>query len=155
MDSRVYEFASLWRRFLADYIDTFITMAPFAIPVYFLFNEDTFFENPFKFIGLILYSVLAMMLVGYFYRSLLEGIWGKTIGKKICGIVVLKDDFMKCNISKGLLRNLMRIVDIFFFYYWVGLVSIVGTIKWQRLGDIVAGTVVVRDHTKPITKPQT
>jgi len=146
MDLREYEFASLWSRFLADYIDTIITIAPFAVPIYFIFNEDTFFDNPFKFLGLILYSMLAMLLVGYFYRSLLEGIWGKTIGKKICGIVVLKDDFTKCNISKGLLRNLMRIVDIFFFYYLVGLVSIVGTMKWQRLGDIVAGTVVVRNH---------
>ncbi len=145
INSREYEFASLWRRFLADCIDTFITMAPLALPVYFLFKEDTFFDNPFQFFALIFSSMLMMMLVCYFYRSLLEGILGKTIGKKICGIVVLKDDFTKCNISKGLLRNLIRIVDLF-FYYWVAVVSIVGTMKWQRLGDIVAGTVVVRDH---------
>ena len=138
-----YEFASLWRRFLADWIDTFITMAPFAVPAYFLFKEDVFFDNPFRFFALILFLMLAMMLVCYFYRSLLEGIWGKTVGKKICGIVVLKDDFTKCDIPKGLLRNLLRIVDLF-FYYWVGVVSIVATMKWQRLGDIVAETVVVR-----------
>ncbi|MEW6003195.1 MAG: RDD family protein [Nitrospirota bacterium] len=145
IDLREYEFASLWRRFLADSIDTFITMAPLALPVYFIFKEDTFFDNPFQSFALIFSSMLTMMLVGYFYRSLLEGVWGKTIGKKICGIIVLKDDFTKCNISKGFLRNLMRIVDLF-FYYWVAVVSIVGTMKWQRLGDIVAGTVVVRDH---------
>ncbi len=145
MDSRDYEFASLWRRFLADYIDTLITSAPFIVPVYLLLKEETFLDNPFQFFGLILYSMLAMLLVGFFYRSLLEGIWGKTIGKKIGRIIVLKDDFTKCNISKGLLRNLMRIVDVFFFYYLVGVVSIVGTMKWQRLGDIVAETVVVRD----------
>jgi len=145
MDLREYQFASLWRRFLADSIDTLITMAPFVAPVCFLFTGDAFFDNPFQFLGLLFLSMLAMMLACYFYRSLLEGIWGRTIGKKICGIVVLKDDFTKCNISKALLRNLMRIVDLF-FYYWVGVVSIVGTMKWQRLGDIVAGTVVVRDH---------
>ncbi|MGZ3537456.1 MAG: RDD family protein [Thermodesulfobacteriota bacterium] len=138
-----YEFASLWRRFLADWIDTFITTTPFAVPAYFLFKEDVFFDNPFRFFALILLSMLAMLLVCYFYRSLLEGIWGKTVGKKICGIVVLKDDFTKCDIPKGLLRNLLRIVDLF-FYYWVGVVSIVATMKWQRLGDIVAETVVVR-----------
>lgn len=145
IDLREYEFASLWRRFLADCIDTFITMAPLALPVYFLFKEDTFFDNPFQSFALIFSSMLTMMLVGYFYHSLLEGIWGKTIGKKICGIIVLKDDFTKCNIPKGLLRNLIRIVDLF-FYYWVAVVSIVATMKWQRLGDIVAGTVVVRDR---------
>jgi uncharacterized RDD family membrane protein YckC len=34
----------------------------------------------------------------------------------------------------------------FFFYYLVGVVSMAGTMKWQRLGDIVAETIVVRDH---------
>ena len=145
IELREYEFASLWRRFLADCIDTVITMAPLALPVYFLFKEDTFFDNPFQSFALIFSSILTMMLVGYIYHSLLEGIWGKTIGKKICGIIVLGDDFTKCNIPKGLLRNLMRIVDLF-FYYWVAVVSIVATMKWQRLGDIVAGTVVVRDR---------
>jgi len=145
MDSKEYEFASLWRRFLANYIDTLTTMAPFAAPVYFLFKDDTFFDNPFRFFALFLFSMVSMVLVSYFYYSLLEGIWGKTIGKKICGIVVLKDNFTKCTISKGLLRNLLRIVD-FFFYYLVGVVSMAGAMKWQRLGDIVAETVVVRDH---------
>jgi uncharacterized RDD family membrane protein YckC len=145
IDSKEYEFASLWRRFLANYVDTLILMAPFAAPVYFLFKQDTFFDNPFRFFALILFSMLSMILVSYFYYSLLEGIWGKTIGKKICGIVVLKDNFTKCTISKGLLRNLLRIVD-FFFYYLVGVVSVAGTMKWQRLGDIVAETIVVRDH---------
>ncbi len=138
-----YEFASLWRRFLADWVDTLITMAPFAVPTYLLFEEESFFDNPFRFFALVLFLMSAMLLVCYFYRSLLEGIWGKTVGKKICGIVVLKEDFTKCDIPKGLLRNLMRIADLF-FYYWVGVVSIVATMKWQRLGDIVAGTVVVR-----------
>lgn len=145
VDLRDYEFASLWRRFLADFIDTFITMAPLALPVYFLFKKDAFFDNPFQSFALIFSSMLTMMVVSYFYRSLSEGIWGKTVGKKICGIVVLKEDFTKCDIPKGLLRNLMRIVDLF-FYYWVAVVAIVATIKWQRLGDIVAGTVVVKDH---------
>jgi uncharacterized RDD family membrane protein YckC len=63
----------------------------------------------------------------------------------ICGTVVLKENFTKCTLSNGLLRNLLRIVD-FFFYYGVGLVSTVATMKWQRLGDIVAETVAVRDH---------
>jgi uncharacterized RDD family membrane protein YckC len=120
-------------------------MAPFAAPVYLLFTNDAFFDNPFRFFALALLSMLSMLVVGCFYFSLLEGIWGKTIGKKICGIVVLKDTFTKCTLSKGFLRNLLRIVD-FFFYYGVGLVSAVATMKWQRLGDIVAETVVVRDH---------
>ncbi len=152
MDSREYEFASLWRRFLANYIDTAILMVPFAAPAYLLFKDDAFFDNPFRLFALILFSTLVMTLVGYFYYSLLEGIWGKTIGKKICGIVVLKDNFTKCTLSKGLLRNLLRVVD-FLFYYGVGLITAVATMKWQRLGDIVAETVVVRDRRASETIP--
>src|SRR4030067_1107613 len=89
-----------------------------------------------------------MMVLGIFlYHSLLEGTWGKTIGKKICGIVDLKEDFTKCTIGRGFLRNLMRIVDNF-FYYLVGVVAMAGTMRWQRLGDLVAGTVVIRDKRR-------
>lgn len=84
----------------------------------------------------------------FFYHSLLEGLWGKTVGKKICGILVLTEEFEKCTLLKGFLRNLLRIIDAF-FYYLVAAVSMAGTMKWQRLGDIVAGTVVVRDMRKP------
>ena len=152
VDSKEYEFASLWRRYLANYIDTAILTAPFAAPLYLLFKNDAFFDNPFRFFALAFLSMLSMLVVGFLYFSLLEGIWGKTIGKKICGIVVLKDNFTKCTLSKGFLRNLLRIVD-FFFYYGVGLVTAVATMKWQRLGDIVAETVVVRDHRAPENLP--
>jgi len=152
LDSREVEFASLWRRFLANYIDMAILMAPFAVSLYLLFRKDAFFDNPFRFFALTLLSVLSMLAIGFLYFSLLEGTWGTTIGKKVCGIVVLKDNFTKCTLSRGFLRNLLRIVD-FFFYYGVGLVTAVATMKWQRLGDIVAETVVVRDYQAPETIP--
>ena len=61
--------------------------------------------------------------------------------------MVLKDDFSKCGLLAGFLRNVMRIADNF-FYYLVGIISMSGTLKWQRLGDIVAETVVVREKKK-------
>jgi uncharacterized RDD family membrane protein YckC len=147
IDTRDYEFASLFRRFLAKSIDFFLFIIPACIPLYFVLKDDLFFENPFKFIGLFFYSFGMMVLGIFLYHSLLEGTWGKTIGKKICGIVVLKEDFTKCTIGRGFLRNLMRIVDNF-FYYLVGVVAMAGTMKWQRLGDLVAGTVVIRDKRR-------
>ncbi|MBI1811374.1 MAG: RDD family protein [Nitrospirae bacterium] len=86
-----------------------------------------------------------LILGNLIYHWLLEGIYGKTLGKKLCGIIVLKDDFTKCGLLSGFLRNILRIADNF-FYYLVGLISMTGTLKWQRLGDIVAGTVVVRER---------
>jgi uncharacterized RDD family membrane protein YckC len=57
---------------------------------------------------------------------------------------VLKADFTPCGLSAGFLRNLLRIADAF-FYYLVAAISLAGTVKWQRIGDLVADTVVVRD----------
>ena len=53
-------------------------------------------------------------------------------------------DFTPCGLSAGFLRNLLWIVDAF-FYYLVAAISLAGTSKWQRLGDLVAETVVMRD----------
>jgi uncharacterized RDD family membrane protein YckC len=57
--------------------------------------------------------------------------------------MVLKADFTACGIGAGFLRNLLRIIDSF-FYYLVAAVSLAGTLKWQRLGDLAAETVVVK-----------
>jgi uncharacterized RDD family membrane protein YckC len=137
------EFASLFRRFTAKFIDTVVVILPPALVLPYLFTRTGFWSNPVTIIITILVAAGYFLAGGFLYHSLLEGIYGKTLGKKICGIIVLKDDFTKCGILAGFLRNLMRMVDSF-FYNLVGVISIAGTMKWQRLGDIVAGTVVVR-----------
>jgi len=147
IDSKEFEFASLFRRSLAWIIDFLIITIPATAPFYFILKEGFLPENPFHYFGLFFYSMSVMFLGGFLYHSLLEGLWGKTIGKNICGIIVLKEDFSKCTVGRGFLRNLMWIVDGF-FYYLVAAVAMAGTMKWQRLGDLVAGTVVVRDKRR-------
>jgi uncharacterized RDD family membrane protein YckC len=144
VDAREYEFGSLFRRALAMSIDFLIVAIPAVVPFYFVLKNDFLSENPFQYMGLAIFSVTVIFLGNFLYHSLLEGLWGKTIGKKLCSIVVLKDDFSKCTVGRGFLRNVMRIVDGF-FYYLVAAVAMAGTMKWQRLGDLVAGTVVVRE----------
>jgi uncharacterized RDD family membrane protein YckC len=73
----------------------------------------------------------------------MEGVWGRTVGKWVCGIMVLKDNFTRCSMGQAFLRNLLRILDMM-FYRFVSFVSIGATLKWQRVGDLAAGTVVVR-----------
>jgi uncharacterized RDD family membrane protein YckC len=136
-------FASVFRRFLAHTIDTLIVTLPFGIFGYLIFKQGFPPENPLKFIGLIFVALGGMVLFKFLYFSFLEGLWGKTAGKWICGIMVLRDDFTRCSLGRAFLRNLLRIVDAM-FYYFVALISIGATLKWQRLGDLAAGTVVVR-----------
>lgn len=139
---RVY-FASVFRRFLAHTIDSVIVSLPLAIAGLVIAIRPFPPDDPFMFVGLVVIAIVGFLLWVYLYYSLFEGLWGWTPGKWICGIKVLRDNFAKCGLGRAFLRNLVRVVDAM-FYYFVALVSIGATLKWQRLGDIAAGTVVVR-----------
>jgi uncharacterized RDD family membrane protein YckC len=142
-DAASYEFASLFRRFIAQLLDSVLLLLPPAAAAAVFFPFKDFPQNPFA-VMLVLFSMVIYFFIGGFlYHSLLEGLLGQTLGKKLCGITVLKADFTECTLSAGFLRNLMRLVDAF-FYYLAAAVAMAATLKWQRIGDIVAETVVVR-----------
>jgi uncharacterized RDD family membrane protein YckC len=87
-------------------------------------------------------AVSVILLVGFLYYWLLEGLAGATLGKAIAGIQVRQADGGKCGLRPALLRNLLRIVDAIPLYL-VGFLVAVFSKRRQRLGDHVAGTVVV------------
>lgn len=81
---------------------------------------------------------------GYFvFGEVARG--GRTPGKRAIGIRVVRDDGSRVGLADSLIRNFLRIVDALPGSYAVGMVSVLTTRKHKRLGDIVAGTVVVRD----------
>ena len=88
---------------------------------------------------------VGIIIAGFtlFYAFLLEGYWGQTIGKKVVGIVVVKEDGSKCTYEASIIRNLLRIVDSFPQLYVIGFISIAMSDKSQRVGDRLANTVVV------------
>ncbi len=141
-----YEFASLFRRFSAMMIDKLILLIPPGIVVArFMHRLDDFAGDPVQFL-LPIFSAVALFLGGGFlYHSFLEGLYGQTLGKKICGIRVVKADFSPCGLPAGFLRNILRIVDVF-FYYLVAVIALAASLKWQRIGDLVADTVVVKEN---------
>ncbi len=140
-----YEFASLFRRFLATIIDNLALLLPPSIMLALLLPKpEDIAGHPFRFLFMMFSVVVLFFIGGYLYHSLLEGLYGQTLGKKLCRIRVLKADFTPCGLPEGFLRNLLRIADAF-FYYLVAAISLAGTFKWQRVGDLVADTVVVRD----------
>jgi uncharacterized RDD family membrane protein YckC len=143
-DKEHYEFASLFRRSLAYFIDTLVILIPAALVIAWLVAMEEIPWNPVQFMFMVLYTAAWYLFGGFLYHTFLEGLFGATLGKKICGIRVLKADFTPCGIVAGFLRNLLRIFDSF-FYYLVGAVALAGTLKWQRLGDRAADTVVVRN----------
>ena len=91
------------------------------------------------------------MLIGMFvlewgYSTLFEAFWrGQTPGKRIFGLRVLKDAGYPIGFYDSVLRNLLRAADILPIGYGAGLVCMTASRRLQRIGDLAAGTIVVRD----------
>lgn len=88
--------------------------------------------------------VLILMFAPLGYWVLLEGIWGKTVGKMITGLKVVMEDGSPITPMAAVIRNLVRIIDIIPFFYVVGAIFVMATDKKQRLGDRVANTIVIK-----------
>ena len=94
-----------------------------------------------------LYGVLVLLTfaMSWSYFVLLEWLWqGQTIGKRMYGLRVIRDDGAPAGFLAVLIRNLLRLVDFLPAFYGLGLLTVIVTSRSQRLGDIAAGTYVVR-----------
>lgn len=90
--------------------------------------------------------VLAGFALMYGYFAAFEALWnGQTPGKRLVGLRVIGVTGRPITPMDAILRNLLRIVDSFPVIYAVGIVSVFLTERSQRLGDLVAGTVVVHE----------
>jgi uncharacterized RDD family membrane protein YckC len=85
-----------------------------------------------------------MWLLWLIYFTYFEGTSGQTIGKKFTHIKVIKEDGSKCDFGSALVRNILRIIDHLPFLYILGIILIAATEKKQRLGDMLAKTLVVK-----------
>jgi uncharacterized RDD family membrane protein YckC len=82
------------------------------------------------------------------YYAAFEALWnGQTPGKRWAGIRVMKETGRPINAFEAVARNLMRIIDMLPFVvpYGAGIVTMLVNSKNRRLGDLVAGTLVVHE----------
>ncbi len=68
---------------------------------------------------------------------------GATPGKRALGLMVVRDDGAPCTLGPALTRNLLRFADFLPLFYFGGLVAMLSNRQFKRLGDFVAGTLVV------------
>lgn len=93
-----------------------------------------------------------LLFWGYFF--VFEGLWnGQTPGKRAQGIRVVRADGQPVGWTHVVVRNLLRLVDLLPGFYAVGAMTILLTRRDQRLGDLAAGTVVIRERKAPIPRP--
>jgi len=84
--------------------------------------------------------------LGYF--ALFETFWsGQTLGKRWMKLRVIRDDGRPITFFEAFVRNLMRLLDFMPTSYAVGVVSIILSPNSKRIGDYVAGTVVVKERS--------
>lgn len=88
--------------------------------------------------------LILFFLLEWFYPVLFEmSASGATPGKRAMGLRVLMDDGMPVSLQASVLRNLLRVVDFLPFAYAAGVLAMLLRHDFKRLGDIVAGTLVV------------
>lgn len=152
-----YEVAGLGSRFIALLIDSLIqTVVMIAVFVAFalgaallgattrrLFGGDTTLVAV---LGVAL-AVLLVFVVTWGYFVVFELAWnGQTPGKRAAGIRVLTARGEPITLVHAFVRNLVRIVDYLPTSYMVGAAVILATRRAQRLGDLAAGTIVVKER---------
>ena len=93
--------------------------------------------------------IFAGFSVYYGYFAFFEAVWnGQTPGKRYVHIRVIKESGRPINAYEAITRNLLRIIDQLPGLYVVAIVTTLLNRNHKRLGDFVAGTVVV--HEKPL-----
>lgn len=92
-------------------------------------------------------AIIAQFMLLWGYSVAFEALWdGQTPGKRLLGLRVVRNGGGGVDIGASAARNLLRFVDFLPFGYFVGMVSIIANSRNQRLGDLVAGTIVVRER---------
>lgn len=94
------------------------------------------------------FAFIVGFLVVFFYDIAFET-WasGRTPGKQWTGLRVVRVSGAPVTFLTSAVRNLLRLVDFLPWAYVIGIVSILATSRNQRLGDLAAGTIVVRERT--------
>lgn len=97
--------------------------------------------------------LLIWFLINWWYPVLFEVLSrGSTPGKKATGLRVINQDGTPINWGPSVVRNLLRQIDFLPFFYATGLVSMLCNRRFQRLGDLAAGTLVVYHGNSNLTE---
>src|ERR671916_199072 len=130
------------RRILATIVDAIVLGVLFAV-MSVLFGESSTQGTSVRF-STGTFPTLGFFVLAMAYYILTEGYLGQTLGKMLLGIKVIREDTGEVpGLGPAAIRSVMRIVDGLFSYL-VAFIAVLASAKNQRLGDMVAHTLVVR-----------
>ena len=142
-----FTLAGIGSRFMAVFLDMLIQAAVFVLLIFLsLFWASSGFFNFRRSIWWSAFITLVIFCLYWVYYALFEALWkGQTPGKRWAGIRVIKESGRPINVFEAIARNLVRAIDFFPGFYGVGVLTMLLNAKSRRLGDYVAGTIVVHE----------
>ena len=142
--------AGIGSRFMAVFLDMLIQIALYVVLFFMavgLAAVNDFSKSRSMWI-LAVWSLVVFCIYWGYYAAF-EIFWqGQTPGKRWAGIRVIKESGRPINAFEAITRNLMRVVDLFPGFYGFGVVTMMLNRKNRRLGDFVAGTIVVHETSE-------
>jgi uncharacterized RDD family membrane protein YckC len=141
--------AGIGSRFIALLIDTLIWGAGLLVLALVLWAFQPALQafNSLSYQWTVAIFTLTIFLLNWGYFTLFEAFWhGRTPGKRVARIRVIQRSGRAIGIFESMARNFIRYVDQIPFFYAVGVIAVFSTRQHQRLGDLAAGTLVVRDR---------
>ncbi|WP_078548780.1 RDD family protein [Litchfieldia alkalitelluris] len=146
-----FQSAGLGSRASAFIIDQLILMAVNTVILVIMFivlaGQSEFFFFSALTTAPVAIAIILIFIVNWGYFFALEFFYGgRTIGKKITGIRVIQENGHSITVLSSFIRNFLRIVDSLPTGYLVGMLMIFFHSKHKRVGDLVAGTIVVHER---------
>ncbi len=155
------ELAGMGNRILAALIDSAITYSGMLLigivcGIVALLINTAAMSNDTKnviFSCIVMVGIFLSFLLMFFYFVYFEAKWqGQTPGKRVAQIRVIDQSGQPVSFGAVFIRNLLRVVDE--GIGCVGLLSMLIDKNERRLGDLAAGTLVIRERTAEIGAPQ-
>jgi uncharacterized RDD family membrane protein YckC len=143
--------AGIGSRFIALLVDYLIWIAGllFVVWIFAFFGPSLSAFNKLSEQWAVALYVFLLFLFNWGYFTLFEAFWnGRTPGKRVARIRVIQRSGRAIGLFESMARNFIRYIDMipWMVPYAVGVISIFATRDHQRLGDLAAGTLVVRDR---------
>jgi uncharacterized RDD family membrane protein YckC len=157
-----FPLAGIGSRFLAIFVDTLLQTLLYVAGIIVFITTASYMKlaRPAAYLRWLSPSWAAALVIFFIfsvywgYFAFFEIIWrGQTPGKRLAKIRVIKESGRPISVYEAIARNLMRAIDYLPGMYVVGLITMMISPQNRRLGDYVAGTVVVHDKLPELIRP--
>ena len=116
-------------------------------------DPDSILGSGFILLLILLFLLVAIAAEGIYFIVSERITGGRSLGKWAIGLRVVEDGGRPLTLRSSVVRNVLRLVDMLPTTYLFGLIAMLASEEGKRLGDMAAGTVVVRLDTPPPAPP--